>query len=1366
LPSNSTAARELSEEDIGLDPASGLPLNASSYVSSLLGERLATGRPLTEAETFGTHAALMLTDIEGWTSRVEQLSGPDGLDELGRALNRYFTHLAKIVYEHGGDVLGGTGDAFLCCWLAADAAGLAQASARAARAAFAFQEAANQHVDPAGRRLRTRIGIAAGELHVAIAGGVNGRWELLPLGEPFAEVAAAERGAPPGGVAVARSAWGPLTGLAEGVELADAGLVALTAPPAQTERLVAPERELQIPPAMLTPFVPAPIRGWRAATAVEWLAELRRVTVVMVSLKDTGGGWAGQLERSRSAMRTFQKAIARFEGASKPGLDNKGLTLSGVFGLPPRAHADDPERALRVAVTLKQELDADGVQCSIGVAGGHVFCGLFGSDLRREYTLSGSVMNLAARLAHAGQDEILCDEATAEGVSDRYHFDQLAPVALKGRAEPMPVRRLTGIGAGAPRGPVRLLNRDAERELLEEHVRLLTERGASSAVVVEGEAGIGKSALAAEVARFAAGRGARVLVAAADAVERSTGYFAWRPVFADVLGLHGEKPGRECLDARVQELIGDAPEALRLLPLLSNVLPLKIPDSELTATMSGELRADSTTHLLALLLARVASSEPLLLLVEDAQWLDSNSWGLLREVVQDVPRVFTLVTTRALEARSEEYEALLELASREPLHLGSLSPFHTAELACHRLGVQELPPELTRFIDERVAGHPYFCEALVKTMQESGIVRVQHGRAVLGEFESLDVPATVHGAVLSLVDRLSPREQLTLKVAAVVGRTFTVRAVTEAHPLSAERDSVPGDLQTLCALDLIEPESSEAEPAYSFRHDIARDVAYGLLTQSQRRPLHRAVAEFYERTHRAGELERHSALLAHHWRLAEEPQRATPYLEQAAHLALRGGAFREAAQFYALLNSGPGLQTADAAQLALWEKGEGTAHYFLGELERARALLERAVGRLDRPVPKGRLQVTAGLLRVMLKQLAHLLLPRRYRNRRASEKAALDQAVDSYKILCQINYLTGQSSGELCYLVLAGLNLGEEAGPSPELARELATVAGVVSLVGLKSLTDRYAGRAVQLAEREGHSEALAYVWNLHALIEAQRGSWRAAIAANDRALELFGEIGDYNLEAELWQTRSALFLCRGDFRGAKICWTRTRELGARNTNPQVESWSLLDQVQTELGRGAIGAAGAALESALAIESSATDGHAQIERHYSTAGARLGEGRRDEAMIAADHVIEMVARENPTGFHWAEFAAGATEVYIELLESAPTPSERAQLERRARRACRVLRPIASRFAGIRSHRLMLLGRLQWERGRRRRALRAWRRAEAVAQGLEMEYDLARARLEIVRHDLAGPERADLLRGAIATFEQLGATHQLHIAEGL
>jgi tetratricopeptide (TPR) repeat protein len=348
------------------------------------------------------------------------------------------------------------------------------------------------------------------------------------------------------------------------------------------------------------------------------------------------------------------------------------------------------------------------------------------------------------------------------------------------------------------------------------------------------------------------------------------------------------------------------------------------------------------------------------------------------------------------------------------------------------------------------------------------------------------------------------------------------------------------------------------------------------------------------------------------------------------------------------------------------------------------------------------------------------------------------------------------------YLQLAGLNLGEETGSSPGLARALANAAALAGLTGLARLADRYADRAVRMADEEGQSEALAYVWNLHALLEAQRGRWRHGIEDSDRALELFGEIGDYNLEAELWQTRSALHICAGDFAGAEACWTRTRELAARNANPQLECWSLLDEVATQVGRGATEPAVRALAAALAIETADSDGGTLIEKHYATAAVRLLEGRRDEAMLAADAVIEMITAQVPTGFHWADFAAGAVGVHLDLLEDAG-PAERPGLERRVRRGCKVLGRTAWTFRGIRPRRWLLRGRLEWECGRRGPAVRAWRKAEAVALAMEMDYDVARARLELVRKGVAGAEASAFRADAIGTFERLGANHHLRIA---
>jgi tetratricopeptide (TPR) repeat protein len=646
-------------------------------------------------------------------------------------------------------------------------------------------------------------------------------------------------------------------------------------------------------------------------------------------------------------------------------------------------------------------------------------------------------------------------------------------------------------------------------------------------------------------------------------------------------------------------------------------------------------------------------------------------------------------------------------------------------------------------------------------MQEGGIVRVHDGRALVADLEAFDLPATVQGAVLSLVDRLTARQQLTLKVAAVVGRAFSVQAVVEAHPTGTETRIVEGDLEALLERDLLAPDDSEPEPAYTFRHQITRDVAYGLLTPTQRRLLHRRVAEWYERTSSELELARNAALLAHHWKCAEEPK-AVPYLEKASEQALRGGAFREAAHLYGQLTAQTGTTAADddVHRLALWEKGEAVAYYYLGDFGRSRGGLQRALAHLDRPVPRGGLGLTWRLWREVTRQLAHLALPARYRDRRSGERRLLLEAVDAYKMLALIDYVGGESTQELLYLFLAAVNLGEEAGASPELASALATVAGVTSLFNLRSLTDRYVARARQLAEDEGQFQALAWVWNVQAVIEAQRGDWRRSVAASDRALELFGEIGDYNYEAEIWQTRAGIHICHGDFAGAEPCWTRTRELAARNSNAQLQGWSLLDEVQTQLGRGDTPAAGRALEAVLSIDDAPDDQHTEIEKHYCLAATRLAEGRSDEALSAADHLLEVATARPLTGFWLADFAAGAVEVYVELLEQAQTPEERRTMLRRARGGCRSLRRASWTFHGVRPRRETLLGRVEWERGKRRRAVRLWRRVASTTRRNGMDYELARAHLELARHEVASDDRKDMLDEAERTFERLGAGRQL------
>ncbi len=1327
----------------------------SSYVPRLLAERLATDGQFGDFEWAEVEAAVLLTDIAGFTARVESVtSSPAGLEELARSFNAYFSDLVGLVYGHGGDVLAIAGDAFFSCWPVSAEQDLETAVVRAAQAGLAIQKGLEDVGGPQARHsFRTRIGISAGGLRVAFVGGVGGRWELMPVGTPLADVARAEQGAPSGSVVLAEPAWRAVASRCHGrdlggglIELTDIGTPVAPAPAAWLTSADPPED-------LLGSYVPLPVRQQTRTADTEWLQELRRVTVVMVSVPDLADPESEHIDSSHLAVRAFQETMARFEGAGKLLVDNKGVTMSGVFGLPPRAHQDDPQRGIRAAESLREELTGAGLRSAIGIATGRAFCGVFGSDLRREYTMHGEVVTLAARLMQASTGDILVDGNTTRAARDSVSFDTLEPLSVKGRAEPVEVHRLSGLRAPSARGVAPIVGRQGERELLAERIGELADGRIPGTVVIEADAGLGKSRLAAEAAQIARAAEMPVLTAAADAVERATGYFAWRGTFADLLG-------EDAAESEIVRELSEDAELGRMLPLLNRVVPTTIPDNELTASMPGDVRADNTKALLAEILARATASSPALLIVEDAHWFDSNSWALLLEVVQAVPTLFVVITTRPMaEAPPLGYQRLLGQGSTRVLRLSALDPRETRALVAQRLGVRELPPALAGFVEARVAGHPFFCEELVQTMREAGILRVHDGTVVVGDLDGVDVPATIEGAVLSRLDRLSSGELLCIKVAAVIGRTFLMRTVGQALPVEEERAAVLHHLQTLTRLDLTLIEAPEPDRSYMFRHEITRDVAYELLTLAQRRQLHRAVAEWHESTYSAAELAPHYALLAHHWSRAEDPEKAVNYLERAGEQALAGGAFREALLFLSEaieVQERTGLK-ADPVRRALCEKGMGTAHYFLGDLEQSRALLHRAVFRLDHDVPTEGPKVVRGVVAAAVEQLAHLARPSRYLERRASEKELLDEALGCYRILGQIAYLDGEPTPNLLYSTLAGVNLGEEAGPSPHLARMLIHAAVVTSLMGLNAAADRYAARAIEMTDHGPHTEAGAYVWSIYALIWIQRGDFSRARHANQRALERIREVGDFNLEFEVWQTRSALNICSGNFGEAEAAWARTRDLAKRKGNPQGMCWSLLDEVETRVGRGEDSAAARALDAALAIPVAGTDGGTNIEIHFATALVRARQGRFDEAIAAADEVVGMVASRAPTGFHWADFCASAVGVYLDVLERGkPEGSARAELEKKAARGCKVVRKVSRQFGNVRARRWLLSGLLAWERGNADSALADLRRAEETAARMDMPFERARARYEIARRGGAGAERASYLEDAARTFRSLGA----------
>ena len=850
---------------------------------------------------------MLFADISGFTSLTERLAskGAIGSEELTSALNAYFDHLIERIAAHGGDVVKMAGDALIAVWPVIQGQSLAEATLRAANCGLEVGSTLQNYQVAEGIRLTCKIGIGAGEVVSMFVGGLFDRWEWLLAGSPLIQMGKAEHEARPGDVVLSAEAWALVSHRCVGDPVGD-GLTRLKRAEPIQPRALGDSRVADLDEALLRSLIPAAIRARLDAGQTEWLGELRRLSVLFINLPPTDCDQPDTLEHSRTIIHEVQAALYAREGSlNKLSVDEKGTTVVAALGLPPLAHRDDPRRAVNAALAVFERLSKIGVRCSIGVATGRVYCGEIGNAQRREYTIIGRVVNLAARLmqaAHLDDHGILCDEETARATRSCHEYQTLPPRLLKNIEGPVALfRPIVEIADCSERRAI--IGRVAEQTRLSWRLEALRRRQ-GGVVVIEGEPGIGKSQLLHDLILRGEALGVVSLVGSADAIQQSSPYHAWRPLFAT---LAGEVEG-ENLDvklARVETWLGEDAE---LMPLLNVVLPLDLPETERTLPMTGLARANSTNDLLVKILGRVSKRGPTIIAIDDAHWMDSASWALTLRVARDPGGVLLIVATRPRSTVLPEQHQLLTQSADDILDLGQLSDEEGLRLATQSLGVDALPAPVEALILRKAQGNPLYCEELARALVDSGLIVVEDGHCRIKDgvdFETVGIPDGVEGIINHRVDRLDPAEQMALKVASVIGRLFRLSLLQDIYPIEPDRPVVPRHLVSLSKTELIQPEQPEPDLSYMFRHVITRDVVYDRLPFAHRRKLHHEVAEWYERSLNAA-LSSDYPLLAYHWSLAGNDCRAIDSLEKAGESALRSGAYQEAVGFSRASDLTPG----------------------------------------------------------------------------------------------------------------------------------------------------------------------------------------------------------------------------------------------------------------------------------------------------------------------------------------------------------------------------------------------------------------------------------------------------------------------------
>ena len=1312
------------------------------------------------AESFP--AALLLIDITGFTqiTSAAMRRGAAGTEQLSRSLNTYLGQIADVITEHGGDIAKIVGDGLIPIWPATDQ-DLATVCRRAAACGLEIAERLGELEVEANLRLSLKVGLCAGEIDATHVGGLDGKWLFLITGDGVAQLSVIEEMLQTGDVIASPEAWDLISDRFVGQRM-EAGHIRLTAnrrepSPRALEPISIPiEKEQSV-----RAYVPDVLLSRLDAGQADWLAEFRRTTVVFGNVHGIEDVNAATLELLQGITQQAQRVIGRYGGWLKEiTMDDKGTTLVASFGVPPFTHDDDPARAVDAAVALQSSLRDLGVTAGVGVATGPTFCGPVGNETRRDFAMLGGHVNLAARLMLAsGGDAVLCDAATHETAGRRREFERLPAFVLKGMTSPIDVYRVATSGTASVEHPI--VDRTAERVAAGKAMDALAV-GEGAVVTLEGEPGIGKSRLADEWLRQAREHGVTTLVGAGSDIDDSTPYHAWRPIFATMLGLEGLKdpPART---ARLLDRLAGNEELLRLSPLLGPILGLDLPDNESTTQMTGVVRGDNTRDLLTTLIGQEAAKAPLMMVIEDAHWLDSASWSLLTQIRREVPSVLLLVTMRPTEEIPADPEGILSVEPTR-LRLAPLSPQDAVTLAAERTGAAELAAPVATLVRERAEGNPLFIEQLTYAMRDAGRIVVDHGllRPAAGTetLDSAPIPDTVQRVITARLDHLTPGQAMTLKVASVIGPRFALRTLRDIYPLPEDAERLLEHLETLARLDLVAPVAVAPEPTYEFRHKITQEVAYELMPPAQSKDLHRALAEWYERTY-AEDLSPFHAFLAYHWRRAGHPDRAVDHLEQAGMQALRTFANDEAIDFLeqAIALDGETSLQPNASRQARWHLQAGDAFVQLSRYREGRDHIEVGLGLMRQAAPVGRRGQIISLVAELVRQgLRRAGLIRRVRALTDAERDDLVSVSRAYERLGEVAFYAGEPLLAL-YCAIRVLNVAEASGSPPEMARGYAGTGALLGLVPWPRVAASYLRRSLDELSRVEDLTTHEFVAIVVGFYYVGAAGWGEAREQFRTVRKIARRLGDRRRLEDAQGNMMELESLQGSFAA-----------GAEQADELIATAKARDDrrfhAEGLVGKGycalQMGDADTALQSCtdfrqiVADESYLTD-ELRIKSQGLLALIHLSRLDWAQARAASDEAMRLT-QERPTYAGTFIGYAGPAEVYLEAWErDQPFRDE----PRRAAEALIGLKRFASVFPVGRPRWAALEGRRSWLQGRHGRAHRLWRKALNTATSLDMPYEQGLAHYEIGRHlDPSDPERSAHLEAAREIFARIHAARAL------
>jgi len=579
-----------------------------------------------------------------------------------------------------------------------------------------------------------------------------------------------------------------------------------------------------------------------------------------------------------------------------------GDAVMAVFGAT-KAFEDDPIRAIKASREIHRIVKAispeyekrigQPLSMHTGINTGLVVTGEVDFE-KGTHGIAGDTINLAARLSSLGKpDDILVGPDTCAQAEGYFDFEVLEPAKVKGKAKPIPVYRVLG-QKEQPRKvhrlqgvKAKLIGRKVEMALLVEAVDNLR-KGNGSTIAVCGTAGTGKSRLIEEFKAKLDLEKIQWHEGHAYPYAQNIPYFPLINLLSRAFQIEeGDSPERmrEKVEDGISALLG---ETKGVVPYVGSLFSINYPEIENISAESWKWKIQKAVQSI---LSALAQRGPTIICLEDLHWADPSFLELIRLILSDsrdsilflcmYRPTITLFSSHLIRQMTNPYNEI---------RLRDLSVSESQDMVESILNTEDVPPELRRFVQEKVEGNPFYLEEAANSLIESKTLIHENGRwQVIRPITETDIPSTIHGVISARLDRLEKETKRILQEASVIGRAFLFEILKN---VTAPEQNIDRSIRGLEQLDLIRAKTLEPDLEYIFKHALTQEVVYNGLLKKEQKEIHERIGLVMEQLFH-DRLPEFYETLSFHFKQGRSVRKAVEYLMKSGEKCLNRYALEE-----------------------------------------------------------------------------------------------------------------------------------------------------------------------------------------------------------------------------------------------------------------------------------------------------------------------------------------------------------------------------------------------------------------------------------------------------------------------------------------